>query len=777
MIERRLIAVEGIVQGVGFRPYVHSLAMARNLEGYVRNTASGLMIDIQGDCTALDDFVAVLIAAPPPLAMIASVESTAATVRSRAGFSIVESADAAATEGYDGLFLNTPGTRRLTLAPPDIATCRDCLDELFNPDDRRFEYPFINCTQCGPRLTILRSLPYDRPATTMAAFVMCAECRAEYEDPRDRRFHAQPIACANCGPRLWLIETSSPHTERCTVDSLGTAVRALVAGNIVAIKGLGGYHIACDATNRDAVERLRTRKHREAKPLAIMAPDVEGLSLLCDVSSEDRALLESRERPIVLLGKRLYAPDSIESVSPRNAFIGGMLPYTPLHHLLLKAVGRPLVMTSGNLSDDPISFEDDDAIEHLSPIADLILGHDRDIATRCDDSVMRVINATPVFIRRSRGFAPRPIALPLSFPSHTLAMGGHLKNTFCLGRERLAFVSHHIGDLENAAAYRSLEEGIKHYSALAGVTPDTVAHDLHPGYMSTQIAQKLTGLNRIAVQHHHAHIASCMAENGVTEPVIGVAFDGAGLGEDGAIWGGEFLLVDRDGYERVGHLGYVPLPGGEAAVRRPLRMALAHLWAAFDGDIERAGSALAGRAGTQEWSVLAQMLSRQLNSPPTSSAGRLFDAVASLCGIRDDAQFEGQAAMELEAIADHATPRRYPVDVTDSPDGLVADPGSIIRAVASDISSGVPISEISGALHHSLSGMIASIAQTVRDRTGVNRIALSGGVFQNVLLTTLSAAGLQAAGFDVFQHRIVPCNDGGLSLGQAYVVALGSKEA
>lgn len=767
-----MITVRGIVQGVGFRPHVHRLATSRGLCGSVRNSTEGVVIRVQGPVAELDDFVAALTANPPPLATIHQISWVRAGAEPGEGFVIGEStvADAGADAGD-------------ALIAPDSATCDDCLAELFDPLNRRFRYPFLNCTHCGPRFTIVRGLPYDRARTTMAAFPMCPACRTEYLDPADRRFHAQPTACADCGPAARLqwtdpglahhkLSGSAPDAD----DPIATAARALATGLIVAIKGLGGYHIACDAMNPAAVERLRIRKHRPDRPFAVMMPSFETTELTCELEPDERALLESRERPIVLLAKRHDLPPEVrralDAIAPCSRSLGVMLPYTPLHHLLLAAVGAPLVMTSGNLSDEPIAFEDDDALERLSPLGDLFLTHDRPIATRCDDSVMRVVHGSATFTRRSRGFSPRPINLALPFPSHLLAVGGQLKSVFCLGRGHSAFLSHHIGDLENAAAYQSLTDAISHYSRLLQVQPRVVAHDLHPGYLSTQLAERFDVTERIAVQHHHAHIASCMAEHGLSGPVIGVAFDGTGLGADSAIWGGEFLVVDRAGYTRAAHLRYVPLLGGEAAIRRPRHMALSHAWAAFGAGADSLPPTLLHRLRGDGTPLLKQMFEKGVSSPPTSSVGRLFDAVGSLAGIRQVASFEGQPAMELEAAADTTVSRSYEFDLRDDGTVTLIDAAPVIRAVTDDIASGLGAPAIAGAFHNSLVGMIVRVTDRIRQRTGVNRVALSGGVFQNALLATRAVGALERAGFHVFTHRLVPCNDGGLSLGQAYTVAL-----
>lgn len=763
-----MIEVEGIVQGVGLRPYVHGLATARDLHGFVRNETQGLLITVQGMPRALDDFVSALTASPPPLAVIDRIRTTVADVAPLDGFSIV------------GPSLRNEGCPTRTFVSPDAATCADCLRELFDPLDRRYRYPFINCTHCGPRLTIVRDLPYDRSNTTMDSFVMCAQCRSEYEDPSNRRFHAQPIACAECGPTLTL-RYAGAMAKVGSADPLIDAIGVLLRGGIVAIKGLGGYHISCDATSERAVATLRARKRREERPFALMVRDAEAASALCQLSPAEVALLESRERPIVLLGRAAIADApmraALAEVAPRSARLGVMLPYTPLHHLLMEAAGRPLVMTSGNLSDEPIAFDDADAIERLDPMIDAMLAHDRPIATRCDDSVMFVPRDRPAFVRRSRGFAPRPIASDVRFPSHILAVGGHLKNTFCLARDTSAFLSHHIGDLDNPLSFGSLADGIRHYSALVGVEAEVVAHDLHPGYMSTRLAEDLGIERRVAVQHHHAHAASCMAENGLTGPVIAVVFDGAGLGADGAVWGGEFLLIEAAGCRRMGHLGYVPLPGGDAAARQPVRMAISHIWSALGPDAGEFDLDVLNRVEKEELRVLRQMIEKNINSPPTSSVGRLFDAVAAMLGVRDVARFEGQAAMELEAIADRHCARFYEVEISTENSLLILDPGSMIRAVVGDMRAGVNPARISSAFHNGLARMILDAAERIRANTGVNRVALSGGVFQNATLINGSVAALEGAGFQVFTQRLVPCNDGGLSLGQAYVVALHDGEA
>lgn len=756
-----MISVGGTVQGVGFRPYVHRLAIAGNLSGFVRNDTGGVTIDVQGDPRALEDFVTALIDRPPPNAVVQRFKTSSAPVRPYRGFEITESAD--------------PGLSPRTNISPDIAVCAECLSELFDPHNRRYRYPFINCTHCGPRLTIIDGVPYDRALTTMRAFEMCSACRCEYESPADRRFHAQPVACAECGPKLRLVDAKG---SECEGEPIAAAARLLGQGHILAVKGLGGYHLACDAMSIAAVETLRYRKAREAKPLAVMVRDIGALRTLCVVTPQEEALLLSRECPIVLLQKRDdldgEPASAVHTLAPHNRCLGIMLAYTPLHHLLLADYAGPLVMTSGNISDEPIAFEDADAFDRLGGIADFFLTHDRSIAERCDDSVMRVMLDKSTTLRRSRGFVPSPIDIRIGFPAHVLAVGGQLKNTFCCARDNSAFLSQHIGDLDHPAARLSLATGVARLLSLVGVNPDVVAHDLHPQYASTEFALGLDGAERIGVQHHHAHVASCMAEHGITEPLIGVAFDGTGYGTDGAIWGGEFLVVDQRGFSRAAHLSYVPMPGGEAAIRRPLRMALSHLVSTYGDDAASLPLDLFERAARKEVALLEQIIGKGFASPPTSSIGRLFDAVSSLLGVRDDAQFEGQAAMELEAMADPRASRLYEFGLSGAMP-LQIDPGPVVRCIVDDILAGVDRRSISGAFHKSVANMILKVAELLRSATGITKIALSGGVFQNVLLTTMTTESLARSGFEVYTQQSVPCNDGGLSLGQAYVVALASR--
>ena len=763
MIERRLIEVEGLVQGIGFRPFVHNLATRLDLKGSVRNHTSGVSIDVEGERSALDAFLTELSLSPPPLAVIERMRLERAATAAHSAFLIEPSA-----------LTNAGDAARVA---PDIATCDDCVRELLDPSDRRYRYPFLSCSHCGPRLTISLGAPYDRHRTTMRAFVMCAACRREYEDPRDRRFHAQTIACVACGP-LVTLQSSDGDASCLTGDAaIQAAVRYLLDGAVVAVKGLGGFHLACDATSAKAVEQLRARKRREAKPLAVMVRDVDEARSLCELTDEESALLAGSRRPIVLSKKRAahLSGRIADAVAPGNPNVGVMLPYTPVHHLLLADAGRPLVMTSGNASDEPIAYRDADALTRLASVADAFLLNDREIATRCDDTVMRVSAGRPSVIRRSRGFAPSPLPLPLVAPAPTLGVGGHLKNTFCVTKGGSAYLSHHIGDLHNLDAYRALDEGIDHYTALFDAQPELIAHDLHPDYLSTQIAERLSAdqaVERVTVQHHHAHVLSCLAEHGVTEPVIGVAFDGTGMGIDGAIWGGELLLVGGACFDRLAHLSYVPLPGGDATARHPWRSAVAHLYAAYDGELSRAPHVFLEQLDQGQLGLVIQTLTRPALSPATSSMGRLFDAVAALLGVRLSAQFEAQAAMELEVIAGAQVEPSFAVDIVEQPDKWTIDSGSFIRGVVDAIAAGRSRGEIAAMFHAAVCDATTDVVTRIARRTGVRRAALTGGTFQNVLLETGLTNRLSRAGFDVLLHRRVPCNDGGLSLGQAYAAVL-----
>jgi hydrogenase maturation protein HypF len=794
---RTLVRVEGIVQGVGFRPFVYSLATRLGLAGLVGNDAAGVFAEVEGPAVAVRQFLLALEQDAPPLARIERVSTQALQPNGSSGFSIAPS-DATG--------------QRSTLVSADTAACDDCLRELADPADRRFGYPFINCTNCGPRFTIVRDVPYDRAQTTMAGFAMCAQCAAEYHDPADRRFHAQPACCPACGPSLALMDAAGTPLPG---DPMTAAVSLLRQGQVLAIKGVGGYHLAVDARNESAAAALRDRKHREDKPFAIMVADVAAARELCEVDEAAGSLLTSSRRPIVLLprwpsaGQRSAGQpsagqpgaDVAQAVAPGNRQLGVMLPYTPLHHLLLGLAGRPIVLTSGNSSDEPIVYADADAVPRLGGIADAFLTHDRAIHIRTDDSVVRSFRGRTAVIRRSRGYVPEPLPLGIRARRPILACGAELKNTFCLAKGNRAFVSQHVGDLENFETLRSFTEGIEHFKRLFDITPEVVAHDLHPEYLSTKYAAELVGLELTGVQHHHAHIASCLADNGVQGPVIGVAFDGTGYGTDGAIWGGEFLIAGLAGFERAGHLAGVPLPGGEAAIRQPWRMSAAYLDAAYpDGPPE--GLAVA-RRNERRWDNVISMARRGLNSPITSSAGRLFDAAAAILGVRDLISYEGQAAIELEQLADPAESGAYqasigPAAASPAGTGLAGTgqagngqagnghgrpgqgaPGEdlplrvsgadLIRAVTDDLAAGVSISVISARFHNGVAALIEETCVLLRERHGLATVALSGGVFQNLLLLNQVVRRLEDRGFRVLTHSSVPCNDGGISFGQAVV--------
>jgi hydrogenase maturation protein HypF len=739
---RRDLRVEGVVQGVGFRPFVYGLATRLGLSGYVGNDVEGVFAAVEGPAADVEQFLHDVERLAPPLAVVERVTFKDAEPTGVETFTIVPST----AEGI-----------RHTLVSADSATCDDCLRELNDPADRRYGYPFVNCTNCGPRFTIVTGVPYDRPLTTMAGFAMCADCAAEYHDPADRRFHAQPVCCPVCGPRLRLTGGQG--------DPVAEAARLLRDGSVLGVKGLGGYHLAVVAGNEAAAATLRKRKHREDKPFAVMVADLDQAADLCALDETARALLTSRRRPIVLLPRRPDAPVA-ESVAPGNRQLGLMLPYTPLHVLLLRATGTPIVLTSGNVSDEPIAYDDADAQDRLAGIADAYLTHDRPIHIRTDDSVVRPFRGRATVLRRSRGLAPEPVPLAWPVTRPVLGCGAELKNTFCLAKGRHAFVSHHIGDLENYQTLRSYTEGIDHFRRLFDIEPAVVAHDLHPEYLSTKYAADLDGVDLIGVQHHHAHIASCLADNGEPGPVIGVALDGLGFGTDGTIWGGEFLVADLAGFDRAGHLEPVPLPGGTTAIRQPWRMAAAYLDAAYDGSPPAVLDVI--RRNETGWADVVAIARAGLNSPLTSSAGRLFDAVSALLGVRDTINYEGQAAIELEQLADPAVTDAYPARVGGRP--VVVHGTDLIRGAADDLLAGVPAPVIAARFHNGLKEAVVRACMEIRVG-GPDTVALSGGVFQNVLLLEATVAGLERHGFRVLTHARVPTNDGGISLGQVAVAA------
>jgi hydrogenase maturation protein HypF len=745
---RCTITVDGVVQGIGFRPSVYRLAVTHGVAGTVRNSRAGVVIEAEGDDASLEEFLTALGKAAPGAVSVAWAQP-----EGLAGFSIAGSA-------HDG---------RARFAPaPDTAMCEACAAELVDPANRRSRYALQTCATCGPRFTIVRTLPYDRERTTMSCFALCAACRAEYNEPRNRRFHAQTIACPECGPRVSLRWPDS--ATQFAVDPVAAAAGEIRAGCIVAIKGVGGFHLACDATNARAVAELRRRKRREAKPLAVMVSNLEAARELAHVSSTEASLLASPAHPIVLVRRRDGGTVANE-VAPGCRDLGLMLPYTALHHRLLGEAGRPVVMTSGNASDEPIAHRDDDARRRLHGIVDLFLTHDREIMTPCDDSVVRVVAGVPRVIRRARGYVPLAVQLPVAASRPILACGGELKSTFALVRGADAFLSQHLGDLTSEAAFRAYGEAITHFRSLFDFAPEVVAHDLHPAYRSTAYAQSLDSVERVAVQHHHAHVASCLADNGLDRRVIGVAWDGTGYGTDGRVWGGEFLVADLAGFERAGRFDYVPLPGGDAAIREPWRMAAVFLRAAYGLAMPSLDLAFMQRLDHAAWRVLSQAADRGLNAPLTSSAGRLFDAVASLLGLRDRVAFEAQAAMELEAVAAAEADRVYPVRLRDGDDGLIVETPDVIRGVVEDLLRQVPASLIAARFHATLADLLARVCRRLRTRTAIDAVALSGGVFQNAWLLRAAVDRLEADGFEVYTHRQVPTNDGGLALGQAAIAA------
>ncbi|MFF0774228.1 carbamoyltransferase HypF [Nonomuraea wenchangensis] len=750
------VHVEGVVRGVGFRPFVHALALRLGLAGQVRDDVDGVHLDIEGARPRVAEFLTALERDAPALAEIERVTVVRAEPTGRGDFTIA-AAD--------------PSGPRRAAVPADLATCDDCLRELADPADRRHRHPFVSCAGCGPRFTVVRAVPYDRPLTTMAGFAMCPDCAAEYHDPGDRRFHAPPICCPGCGPRLRLLD---PRGGELPGDPVATAAALLRAGRIVAVKGLGGYHLAVAASSEPAAATLRLREQRPDEPFAVLAADLAQAGLLCAVDRNAAALLTSRARPIVLLPRRdaPRAPDAprvAPSVAPGSLSLGVMLPCTPLHHLLLAEVVEPLALTGGT-GEEPIPYDDADALTRLGAVADAFLTHDRPIHVRADDSVVRPtadgiadgIAGGVVVLRRARGYAPEPLPLRHFVPRTVLACGADRESTFCLARDRRAFVSPHLGDLENPEARRSYAAGIEHFLALFDLCPEIVAHDLHPGHRSTRHALAIPGVEHVGVQHHHAHIASCLADNGERGPVIGVAFDGSGHGTDGTVWGGEFLRADLAGFERLGRLEPVPMPGGDAAVREPWLMAAAYL-----GPGDGPPKLDVVRRNAERW---AAALALAAGSPLTSSAARLFDAVAALLGVRDRITYAGQAAYELEQHADPAETGSYRARLTPG-EPLTVHGADLVRAAARDLESGRPTPVIAGRFHNGVADAVARACTALRDVTGLTAVALSGGVFQNVLLTGRTVRRLRAAGFRVLTHRRVPPGDGGLSLGQAVVAA------
>ncbi|MFH2012458.1 MAG: carbamoyltransferase HypF [Pseudomonadota bacterium] len=747
---RLSIKVKGIVQGVGFRPFIYNLAHKYSIVGWVCNSSAGVEIEAEGNDHSLKGFINEINASPPILAHIEKVEVQ----------------DNLALQGYSRFEIRKSLREEGQFVPvsPDISICADCLKEMFDPADRRYLYPFINCTNCGPRFTIIKDVPYDRDKTTMSEFEMCLPCKTEYEDPMNRRFHAQPNACPQCGPEISLFDCAGEGVD--CQDIVNETARLILQGFIIAIKGIGGYHLACDATNKQAVARLRGRKYREDKPFALMVESIEEIKFFCCLEREEESLLLDPKRPIVLLRKRGDSSLISEDVAPGNRYLGVMLPYSPLHYLILKEVKKPLVMTSGNISDEPIAYHDSYAMMRLNRIADYFLLHNREIYQRTDDTVARIFDGAPMMIRRSRGYVPLSITLPFS-GVEVLACGAQLKNTFCLTRGNRAFLSHHIGDLDNLETLRSFEQGVEDFIRLFHLKPKVTCYDLHPDYLSTRYAMAQDG-EKIGVQHHHAHLASCMGENDITDKVIGVIFDGSGYGEDGHIWGGEFLVGDFSSFERVAHLEYLPMAGGEKAIKEPYRMAFTYLLDSYVDDAFRVINSLNLKWDVERLHVFKQMTEKGINSPLTSSMGRLFDAVSAILGVKERINYEGQAAVELEMMASQGEEGEYPFELLDSMPLRIKVRG-IINGVIDDLKTGIEKGIISARFHNTISTIVIQVCKRIREKAALNMVALSGGVFQNIRLLSLSVDRLKKNGFIVLTHHDVPPNDGGISLGQALV--------
>jgi hydrogenase maturation protein HypF len=747
------ISVKGVVQGVGFRPFIYQLATRHNLKGWVCNTSGDVKIEVEGEARDIEQFLLGLSKEAPPLSHI---EDITVGQGPPANYEKLEIRHSIAEEG------------KYQLVSPDIATCQECLREILDPKDRRYRYPFTNCTNCGPRFTIIADIPYDRPNTTMHHFRMCPECQQEYDDPLDRRFHAQPNACPKCGPQLELVNVRG-NLVPCD-DVIGKTSQLLRQGKIIAIKGLGGFLLACDATSQTVVNRLRQRKNRPAKPLAIMVSSLDEVRKHCYVNNEEEKLLTSPGSPIVLMK---WKPDSpiTPAVAPGLKYLGLMLPYTPLHHTLLRETSLPLVMTSGNLSEEPIAKDNDEVLRRLGGIADYFLRHNRDIYARYDDSVTMIERDVPQFVRRARGYAPYPIHLNYT-SRQILGCGAEEKNTFCLTRDNFAFLSQHIGDMENLETMEHYTDTISLYKKLFRIEPEIIAHDLHPEYLATKYAKEIAakdGVKLIPVQHHHAHIASCMADNNLEAPVIGVAFDGTGYGTDGNIWGGEFMVADYKNFTRLGHFEYLPLPGGALAIKKPYRTAIGYLLA-LGLDLDQNLTFLE-QVDDLEIEIIKSQLEKNLNSPPTSSCGRLFDAISALIGARGEIEYEAQAAIDLEMLSydEAGETGSYPFTIIE-PDGLsIIKLQDLFTAIIKDLQGNTPAARIAARFHNTVVRMVVKLCQIISSKTGLTQVALSGGVFQNRRLLRKAISLLESAGFEVYTHRQVPCNDGGISLGQVVV--------
>jgi hydrogenase maturation protein HypF len=758
--ETAKISVKGVVQGVGFRPFVYQLAGKYRLNGWVCNTSEDVRIEVEGERKKLNRFIFDLQRQAPPMSVIESIDVTFLPPCGCVGFKILES---------------IKEDDKYQLISPDIATCDPCKSELFNTGDRRYRYPFTNCTNCGPRFTIIEDIPYDRPLTTMRDFTMCPECRNEYEDPSNRRFHAQPNACPKCGPSLTLLNASGKPVK--TGDAIKSTVEYLKAGKIVAVKGLGGFLLACNAADNNAVHLLRSRKHRPHKPLAIMVKDIREALRYCTISPMEKTLLQSPQAPIVLLQKR-KRPAVSRSVAPDNNYLGIMLPYTPLHHILMSESGIPLVMTSGNLTEEPIVGKNEEALQRLAGVADFFLIHNRDIFSTYDDSITRIESDRIEILRRARGFAPYPVQLPVT-SRQILACGADEKNTFCLTRDRHAFVSQHIGDMENIETMEHYKETVELYKRLYRIEPELIAYDMHPEYLTHKYAREQAAAHRnyqpLAIQHHHAHIAGCMADNGYELPVIGIALDGTGYGTDGNIWGGEFMVADYHTFARKGHLEYLPLPGGTAAIKQPYRTAIGYLQKLLGSGVFDSDADLLKTVKNEEKAFIRQQVQSGFNCPLTSSMGRLFDAISALLGIRDTISFEAQAAIALETAAyagiEAASGRCYRYTVEEVNGIFQIRLHDLFKDIVSDLKQRITSNIIAAKFHNTIADIINETCRLIREKTSIETVALSGGVFQNRLLLTKTKSKLASSGFIVLSHHQVPCNDGGISLGQAVIAS------
>jgi hydrogenase maturation protein HypF len=756
--ERKRLEIKGIVQGVGFRPFIYRLAKNHKLKGFVFNNTKGVIVDLEGSHSNIETVLRKIKDQSPPLAQIKGIESKKLPIKGYKDFVIKYS---------------RKEEEKITLVSPDIATCDSCSRELLDPSDRRYKYPFINCTNCGPRFSIIKEIPYDRKNTTMKKFIMCKDCRLEYENPMDRRFHAQPDACALCGPEVELL---SKKRKKVNGDPFNKTIEFIKKGKIVAIKGLGGFHIACDAKNNEVIKLLRKRKNRPFKPFALMAMDVDTIKKYVNLSKEEEKLLKSQRAPILLLIRKEDC-DLPYEIAPNNKYIGFMLPYTPLHIMLLNTDKNIdiLVMTSGNIKDDPIIYKNEDAFSYLSNIVDYFLLHNRDIHIQVDDSVLRIpLQSERLIVRRSRGYVPEPIKSPIKFKKNILGCGGHLRNTFSLARGNEIFISHHLGRLDSLLSHVSYERGIEHFINLFNINPEVIVVDKHPGYFSTQFGKNIAPKYKnklIEVQHHHAHIASCLIDNEVDRDVIGIAWDGTGYGDDGAIWGSEFLIANLKNFKRKAHLQYMPLPGSEKAIEEPWRMAVSYLYKLFGEDFLNIDIDFTRRLNKDKWKNLKIMIDRGINSPETSSMGRLFDAVSSLIGVRDEITYLGQAAIELEMIMNKDDNDFYTFDIKKEKGVYIINPLEVIHLIIEDIINSVSNSIISGKFHKGVVEMIVEVSELLRKEININEVAISGGVMQNLYLRNNATKRLSEEGFKVYNHRKIPPNDGGISVGQVAIAA------